>query len=167
MLQQFQEAQPLVHKIMKRLKANQGFTLLELLIVTTIIILLASVVIFYLSDARGRGANTGVKTAFGQLRNEGNIYFNNNGNYGTVQVTGSCFTAGTIFVDPRFAQILASAQSSAGGTITCRNALGATGSWVVSAPLKYTEGGNNYMCADSNGVLKTHSNPLTSGATCP
>ncbi len=145
------------------MKKTSGFTLIELLVVIAIIGILSSVVLASLSSARNKSANAGIRSAFVQLRNEGNIYFNDNGSFGTAG--NLCTTGGSIFVHPRFNQILASAQSSAGSASACRNT---TTAWAVSIQLKQPEGSNPYICADSAGALRSHLSVLGSGITvCP
>jgi prepilin-type N-terminal cleavage/methylation domain-containing protein len=146
-------------------KSQRGFTLIELIVVVAIIAMLTAVVVSNLSVSRNKGTNAHLRTTLAQMRTQANLYFNDNGNFGTV--AGGCGTANTVFFDTKFTAIKLSLESTSGATATCVNSTTGLGSWAVLIPSK-PEGVNNYLCADSIGALKAYASaPSIAGAVCP
>ncbi len=66
---------------------NRGFALIELLVVMSIITFLSSVILVSLQSARNKAKVASIKTMATQLRNQAELYYNENGNYSTVPST--------------------------------------------------------------------------------
>ncbi len=147
-------------------RSSRGFSLIELLAVVAIIGVIAAIVSTSLSTSRSKGANAGLRTSLAQMRTQANLYFNDNGNYGTV--AGGCGTANTVFSDQKFVSIRQAAENSSGYLATCVNNLTGLGSWAVLIQSK-PESGNDYLCTDYTGKLKAYPSPAPSiaGAFCP
>ncbi len=142
------------------MKLQKGFTLIELLVVVAIIGILASVVLAALGSARMKARDAKFKSEMSQLRNQAEIYFAENGNYGP-SFYGYCSNAngGTIFE-----------QGTADGVWTLLSSITATTSlwnyvkcyagppwvgsqavtgWSISASLPSNPA--TLWCVDSNG----------------
>ncbi len=134
-----------------------GFTLIELLVVVAIIGILASVVVGALGNARERAADVRIKANLASLRNQAELFYAVNGNYGDDFAAAECPTSGdTLFaLDPT----ALSAVTSSGefGTPTCSADDGSAGigssakSWSTSAPLSDAA----TWCVDSTGFSGT------------
>jgi type IV pilus assembly protein PilA len=135
------------------MKRNSGFTLIELLVVIAIIGILSSVVLASLNTARGKGADAAIKSNLANTRAQAEIYYDNNGNYGTVAAVGNCSLANTMFVvDTTIANAVTSAASASGGTAACLSLTGANAAWAISVPLRTNS--TLSWCVDSTGASK-------------
>jgi len=124
---------------------KKGFTLIELLIVIAIIGILSSVVLASLNSARGKASNAAVKSAMSSLRNQAEIFYDNEYSYSDV-----C-------IDPEFANILANATTTGGGPTgdVSDYCVSDTNTWAAYANLKVEDtGGAIVWCVNSSGISK-------------
>lgn len=135
------------------MKHTNGFTLIELLVVVAIIGLLATIVVGSLNTARGRAGDARVKANLASLRNQAELFYTVNGNYGADYAAATCPTSGHGFFygDQTAREIIQ--ESDQYGSVTCAAdngsaAAGSASSWAVSAPLN--DGGS--WCVDSTGA---------------
>ncbi len=134
---------------MKKTYLQQGFTLIELLVVIAIIGILSSVVLASLNTARGKGANAAVKSNLANARAQAEIFYDSNtvapGTYASVCNTGAVGGVNGIGAN------VTAAGVAGGGTAVCYTNGTA---WAAAAPLKVSEGSNNFWCVDSTGASK-------------
>jgi len=131
---------------------KKGFTLIELLLVIAIIGILAAIVIGSLGSAKNRAQDSKVKSNLSSLRNQAELYYTLNGNYGADFAAATCPTSGTTFfyADATARNIIG--ESDFAGNVTCAADDGSAGigstadSWAVSALLS---SGN--WCVDGTG----------------
>ena len=141
------------------MKNTKGFTLIELLVVIAIIGLLSSVVLSALNTARGKGADSAIKSNLANIRAQAEILYDNYGGYG-VDATPTAFaeaacaaTADTLFADPTITnQITSAGNSSSAGGIGAGRCSSTASAWAVSVPLKTNSA--NAWCVDSTGASK-------------
>lgn len=72
---------------------KKGFTLIELLVVIAIIGILSSVVLASLNTARSKGSEAKVAAQLSGARAAAEIYYSNNGTYGTLDNSTACNSA--------------------------------------------------------------------------
>ncbi|MBI2673943.1 MAG: prepilin-type N-terminal cleavage/methylation domain-containing protein [Candidatus Zambryskibacteria bacterium] len=142
---------------------DKGFTLIELLISIAIIGIIFSIVIVYMSDARGRGNDTKVKAQLSRTRSTVELYFSNNNNSyngSAGNISGPCNTPNSMFTDTASGMATYATQANypTGATLTCYSIASA---YAMSALLPGA-GGTNSWCVDSLGNSKARSMPITS-----
>lgn len=161
---------------MTKRRLNQGFTLVELMVVIAIIGIFSSVVLGSLNSARGRSANTVIKSSLANARSQAELFNEVNGVNGYAGVCLAASVSGVEsirrFVDAAHAVSVATNigyLTSSNQPSTAYSACRAnTTAWVVSIPLKIPEGSGLYFCVDSTGTVSVKNNPLQNNATfCP
>ena len=147
------------------MKNNEGFTLVELLLVLVIVGALAAIVLVALTDARKKGGDAGVKSNLSGSRSQAEVFYNNNtsdpnsytnvcsnGVVGGVEGIGlSVYTAARAAGLANFVDDSASSSSQA----VCNDSASA---WAAEVPL--LQGG--FWCVDSTNASKYKA---TSGLT--
>lgn len=149
---------------------QRGFTLIELLVVIAIIGILSSVVLASLNTARGKAANSSIKSNLAGMRAQGEIIYDS---ASPNSYAGLCANANV-------SQALNAAANSLGGTVnttlgtggsvttvTCHVA--ADGSaWAIESGFKVLDGTNTRFCVDSTGQAKAGTVGLGANAVvCP
>ncbi len=141
--------------------------MLELLVVIAIVGLLASIILASLQSARFKGLDAAIKENLHSARNEAELYYSTNGNYGSVYAVGACPGSGAtmFYADVNMRNAIASAQSASGVAPTCATSgTVPTSQWAISVPLKYAAG--YYWCVDYTGIARS-SLLVLSTAACP
>lgn len=156
---------------------NQGFTLVELLVVIGIIGILSSVVLGSLNSARSKSANAVIKSSLANARPQAELFYDVNG---TNYYNGVCLAASVNGVESirRFVEaanavsitsvppgyLLSSDQPDTRISV-CH---ATSNAWAVSVPLKVPEGTALYFCVDSTGTVSVKNSPLRQNFTvCP
>lgn len=148
---------------------KQGFTLIELLVVVAIIGILSAIVVGALGQGRSKAADTRIKANLSSLRNQAELFYTVNGNYGDDFAAADCPSSGdTLFALDETVQS-ALVGSSEFATPTCAADDGNAGSgssadtWAVSASL--SDGGS--WCVDSTGFAGSSTAAVVSNdASC-
>jgi prepilin-type N-terminal cleavage/methylation domain-containing protein len=152
--------------------SSKGFTLIELLLAIAIIGILSAIVTGYLNEARGKGADAKVKSQLVQLRSAIELYYSNNGHYGTTVVNGSepvgasvsygC--ASGVFNDATLANYIL--KTIYPGTAFLNSKCTSNGSaYAISIHLNNP---NQYWCIDSTGASRlTSAMQANSVYSCP
>lgn len=142
------------------LQNKKGFTLIELLVVIAIIGVLSSIVFTSLTETRGRGNNSAVKSNLNNLRGQAEIIYDQNlGRY----TSGLC-------TDTKVLQMRNAASSA--GTGSSGNSVCDSNDnyWVVSTALNIPErDGSTHWCVDNNGKSKGEMGNIVIGVntSCP
>ena len=155
-----------------KINLKKGFTLIELLVVVAIIGILASVVLASLNSARAKGANAAIKANLANIRAQAEIVYDETpGAYGTAaSAVTACTTTwtpttGSLFANATINAAVKAAATSAGATGFCNSTIGTGSAWIVSFPLKATEGTFTHWCVDSTGNSKGEA-AIGSGTVC-
>ncbi len=147
---------------------KKGFTLIELLVVVAIIGILASVVLVVLGDARGKGADTAVKSNLAPTHVQAALFYEDSSN-GYDGVCSSVLNSLVIAAQKAYngsSQIFGEANASVWNKGACHDSLN---SWAAIVPLKGSASGSTLAwCVDSTGVSKqVTSNMLSDSSVCP
>ncbi len=145
--------EPYVRSTMSKLVS--GFTLTELLVVIAIIGILSSVILSSVTIARGKAANSAVKSNLKNVRNQAEIFYDNNSHY-----VGMCS-------DATLVSGLDAAGVASGGLPSDRECNSNSISWAIQAPLKVPDSdGFIYWCMDNNGNSKGENAVLGASVAC-
>ena len=142
-----------------------GFTLIELLVSIAIIGIIFSIVIVYVTNARGRGNDTKVRAQLSRTRSTAELYFSNNNNSyngSAGNISGPCNTPNSMFTDTASGMATYATQTNypTGATLTCHSTASA---YAMSAFLPGV-GGTNSWCVDSLGNSKARDTAINSPA---
>ena len=140
-----------------RPKLVSGFTLIELLVVIAIIGILSAVVLASLNTARAKGANAAVKSNLHGIRNQSEIFYDNNSQVYTNVCDDPNVTAAIN------AAIVAGGDVGATVATRCNSSANA---WAANALLKIPEGANLYWCVDNTGNTKGEPTELGGAFVC-
>ncbi len=141
---------------------TRGFTLIELLVVIAIIGILSSVVLAFLSKARGSGNDAKVKAQLSAARAKAEIFYDTSSRYNgsAGNISGPCTTANSMFTDVTSGMSVQVLQANypTGATLTCYSTASA---YAISAFLPGV-GGTNSWCVDSLGNSKARGTAVNS-----
>ncbi len=143
-------------------RLNQGFTLIELLVVIAIIGILSSVVLASLNTARGKGADSAVKSNLNSIRSQAELYYHDNNNaYGTfaVNTCPTVVTAGSMLNDSTIIRAIANALTAGGNGTRC---VVAPTAYAIAVGLKTT---GQAWCIDSTGKAKLFAGTVVAAIT--
>jgi type IV pilus assembly protein PilA len=140
---------------------NAGFTLIELLVVIAIIGILSSIVLGNLNVGRARSADAAMLANLSQIRSQAELFFSENGNFGTVYTSNPCPTVGSsMFVaDATVRRTIQSISNLTNNTVYCAAGSGAgtqADSWAIAGRFSSKSG---YGCVDSRGAVTTAQAP--------
>jgi prepilin-type N-terminal cleavage/methylation domain-containing protein len=120
-----------------KINFNKGFTLIELLVVISIIGVLSSVVLASLSNARGRGNDTAIKSTLINIRTQAELVYASNYNFSS------------ICTDPIIDRAVKEADRLNGsGSVLC---VPGTSNWAIASSIS-----SGAFCVDANGTAKEY-----------
>jgi len=141
-------------------KQGRGFTLIELLLVLALIGVLATIVLALSGGARNKGKDAAIKSEMLSLRNQAELYYNDNSNSYNNLFTGNNTWASA---NTRMQELLAAINNKT----TVHTAGSATNAWAAQAQLTYNA--TQYLCVhslDNRAIIGTTA--MAAGATvCP
>jgi prepilin-type N-terminal cleavage/methylation domain-containing protein len=143
--------------MIRPLKFNKGFTLLEVLVVVAVIGILAAVVLVALTSAKQKGDDSAIQGTMKSLQTQASIYHSTNGNFG---VTAAACNVG-MFADTTtygLARLITAVQVKSLAVACFADTSPAA--WVISAQLK--SDATKYWCVDSAGTSKQRTAAATS-----
>lgn len=144
--------------IFLKIDNKKGFTLIELLVTISIISLLSSVLLSSLSSARGKAADSAIKSNLNSVLTQSELYLQKWGSYGAGGPGYCPFSGGleswSFAYDPQTRILLTSAASkSGGGTEKTACYADATGlRWAAAVVLKSSL--TQAFCVDYLGTRK-------------
>ena len=148
-------------------KTQQGFTIIELIVVIGILGLLAGVAVVTVNQSRAKGKNSNVKSYMTQIRNLAEIAYDNRGNYDDVCTeSGGAAGESALTESGDWERIEASVAVVAGRDPTCNEGVAAT-SYVVWVQLPMYEGTRTVYCVDSLQNAKSTTTPAADATVCP
>lgn len=144
------------------IRREKAFTLVELLVVIAIVGIVLTIVLVYLSDARGKGNDTKVRSLLTSARSSAEVFYTSYNTYNGAagNISGDCTTANSMFTDSVSGMLKFTTLSNYPNTVelTCYS----TGSaYAISATLP-GEGGTNSWCVDSNNSSQARPTPINS-----
>ncbi len=159
---------------MKKTSRIKGFTLLELLIVISIIGILSSIIIFFVQDAKKRGADSGIKQDLALIKTQAALFLSENNNRYTTSIVGpsssTCLvplSAGSPYMlarDTAIHDAIAQAVKLSGRTTVSNNryvysyCYNSQNAWAVAVTLR--SNANISWCVDHTGVSKSYPTAL-------
>lgn len=144
---------------------RKAFTLIELLVVIAIIGLLASIAVVSTRSALTKGKDAQVQGAIIQVRNIGEMIWNDEGKYNNLCTpTGNLLNTSHTTYGSQLTNIANQVSTANGGTAP--SCYADTTSYCVSAPLATT---GKYFCVDNTGkAATTATNPnCPTNKKCP
>ena len=154
-------------------KKQKGFTLIEILVVIAIIGILATIVLTSLGTARQKASDAKVQAQLSSMRSQAELFFGDNGNYGTPETdtTNGCAPApdvGSLFryasSSDGLSELIAAIPSTY--TVLCYTdpTTDTATAWAVTAANGLSGGSAASWCVDSTGQSKAYN---TSSPTPP
>lgn len=161
---------------------KKGFTLIELMVVISIITILVFLIVYFVSDAKKRGADAGIKSNLHTIKTQAELfYLENKNNYIVTPNPGSPQTAYATYCDDPFwsasfprsmwvanqtmKNALAEALKHKGGTggSNSSRCLNYPNAWAISIVLKTSPlSPVKYWCVDSSGQAKVGTGAVAS-----